>query len=77
MKMQPLRLPLVRSYKMTREYKVEQSPSGQTIISYEENGVLYSFSDNDPANSDYQAYLDRDKPKAALSTPMVIDDPKS
>ena len=25
----------------------------------------------DPANSDYQAYLDRDKPKAALSTPMV------
>ena len=25
----------------------------------------------DAANSDYQAYLDRDKPKAALSTPSV------
>ena len=29
---------------------------------------------NDPANSDYQAYLDRDKPKAALSTPIVSSD---
>jgi len=28
----------------------------------------------DEANSDYQAYLN---PKAALSTPMVIDDSKS
>ena len=28
----------------------------------------------DPANSDYQAYLDRDKPKAALSTPIVSSD---
>lgn len=26
---------------------------------------------NDPANSDYQAYLDRDNSKAALSTPNV------
>ena len=26
------------------------------------------------ANSDYQAYLDRDKPKAALSTPIVSSD---
>jgi hypothetical protein len=25
----------------------------------------------DLANSDYQAYLNRDKPKAALSTPIV------
>ena len=30
-----------------------------------------SFIPADPANSDYQAYLDRDKPKAALSTPNV------
>jgi hypothetical protein len=28
----------------------------------------------DPANSDYQAYLDRDNPKAALSTPIVSGD---
>jgi hypothetical protein len=27
----------------------------------------------DPANSDYQAYLDRDKPKATLSTPIVTE----
>ena len=40
------------------------------------NGLKAIFA-KDPANSDYQAYLDRDKPKAALSTPMVIDDPKS
>ena len=25
-------------------------------------------------NSDYQAYLDKDKPKAALSTPIVSGD---
>ena len=30
------------------------------------------FIPNDPANFDYQAYLDKDKPKAALSTPMVL-----
>ena len=65
---QPLLL-LVRSYKMKKQYTVEQF-NGQTVIWYEENGVRYSFTD-DPANSDYQAYLDRDKPKAALSTPNV------
>jgi hypothetical protein len=33
-----------------------------------------SFIPLDEANSDYQAYLDRDKPKAALSTPIVSGD---
>ena len=61
---------LVRSYKMTKNYQEVITPSGNTIIQYEENGVLYSIP-ADPANSDYQAYLDRDKPKAALSTPIV------
>ena len=28
----------------------------------------------DPANSDYQAYLNKDKPEAALSTPIVSGD---
>ena len=46
---------------------------GKTIIQYEENGFLISIP-CDPANSDYQAYLDRDKPKAALSTPIVSSD---
>ena len=27
----------------------------------------------DLTNSDYQAYLDRDKPKAALSTPIATE----
>ena len=54
---------------MTREYTIEETG----IIWYEENGVRYSFP-ADPANSDYQAYLDRDKPKAALSTPIVSSD---
>lgn len=58
---------------MTRQYTVTEKDNGVQVISYEENGVLYSFL-NDPANSDYQAYLDRDKPKAALSTPIVKSD---
>jgi hypothetical protein len=56
---------------MTREYKVQQSPSGQTVISYEENGVLFSFSDSDLGNSDYQRYLN---PEAEQSTPIVTPD---
>ena len=54
---------------MTREYTVEETG----VIWYEENGVRYSFI-ADPANSDYQAYLNKDKPKAALSTPIVSSD---
>ena len=54
---------------MERQYTVE----ADGVIWYEENGVRYSFT-ADPANSDYQAYLDRDKPKAALSTPIVSSD---
>ncbi len=42
---------------MTRQYiAVTDENTGRTIISYEENGFKYSFLD-DPANSDYQAYL--------------------
>jgi hypothetical protein len=44
---------------MTREYTVEENG----VIWYEENGVRVSFSP-DPANSDYQAYLESLKPKA-------------
>jgi hypothetical protein len=39
-----------------REYKVETDLRGNKIISYEENGFVYSFLE-DPANSDYQRYL--------------------
>ena len=43
------------------------TPAGGTIIQYEENGVLYSIP-IDPANSDYQRYLN---PEAEQSTPIL------
>ena len=56
---------------MTRTYnEVIDEITGKKVFWYEENGVRVSFLE-DEANSDYQAYLDRDKPKAALSTPNV------
>jgi hypothetical protein len=57
---------LVRSYKMTRQYTVEENG----VIWYEENGVRVSFS-ADPANSDYQRYLN---PEAEQSTPIDTGD---
>ena len=41
---------------MTIKYNVENS-MGNEIIWYEQNGVRYSFT-ADPANPDYQAYLE-------------------
>jgi len=41
---------------MTRQYTVEENG----VIWYEENGIRVSFMP-DPANSDYQAYLNPDK----------------
>jgi hypothetical protein len=38
-----------------RNYEVNEYDFG-TVISYKENGVLYSFT-ADPANSDYAEYL--------------------
>ena len=40
-----------------RNYNTEVDYKGNTVISYEENGIRYSFTDKDPANSDYQRYL--------------------
>ena len=55
---------------MPRKYNVSTDElTGKEIIWYEENGVRVSFV-ADPANSDYQAYLN---PEAALSTPMVAE----
>ena len=48
---------------------------GKTIIQYEENGFLVSIP-MDEANSDYQAYLNKDKPVEHF-TPMVTDADKS
>ena len=53
---------------MTKQYNVEDL-NGETVIWYEENGFRYSFT-TDPANSDYQAYLNKDKPVEHF-TPIV------
>jgi hypothetical protein len=53
---------------MTKQYNVEETKFGKTIW-YEENGVRYSFTE-DPANSDYQRYLN---PEAEHFTPIVTD----
>ena len=44
---------------MTKTYNIDDS-MGQEVIWYEQDGVRYSFI-ADPANSDYQAYLNPDK----------------
>ena len=59
---------------MTNEYIIPLDSDGN-----ESTEIIVRVADNawipkDPANSDYQAYLDRDKPKAALSTPIVSSD---
>jgi len=54
-----------------RIYNIDES-TGQKVIWYEENGVRYSFTE-DPANSDYQAYLNKDKPVEHF-TPMISGD---
>jgi hypothetical protein len=53
---------------MKKIYNVETTPFGSEVIWYEENGVRYSFI-ADPANSEYQAYLNKDK--AEQSTPNL------
>jgi hypothetical protein len=45
-----------------RNYVEIETPMGNSIIQYEENGVLYSIP-KDLGNSDYQAYLKRDEPQ--------------
>ncbi len=54
-----------------RQYNETTTQLGTTIISYEENGVVTSFT-TDPSNSDYQRYLAwLENPEAEQSTPSV------
>ena len=39
-----------------KNYTELETPLGNIVITYEENGVLYTIP-KDPANSDYQRYL--------------------
>ena len=59
---------------MTTNYEefISEVSSNKLIKRVNEDGSI-SFIPMDEANSDYQAYLDRDKPKAALSTPIVTE----
>ena len=54
---------------MKKEYNIEEI-NGSTVIWYEENGVRYSFL-ADESNSDYQAYLNKDKPQVEHLTEIV------
>ena len=40
----------------TKTYTVTEDFFGRKVISYEQDGVSYSFTE-DPSNSDYQEYL--------------------
>ena len=52
---------------MKPRYEVIENPMGGTTINaYYENGVMLSIP-TDPANSDYQAYLNKDKPVEHLT----------
>ena len=45
------------------KYETYQNTIGETfIMRYDEDGKIWSIP-NDPANSDYQAYLNKDNPK--------------
>ena len=53
--------------------KIMSADGNEFIIQRVDEEGNTSYIPADPANSDYQAYLDRDKPKAALSTPIVLE----
>jgi hypothetical protein len=58
---------------MTRNYQEIETPMGNTVITYEENGVMYSIP-KDLANSDYQRYLRwLENPEAEQSTPIITE----
>ena len=60
---------------MTIKYETVTSETGSvTIVKTETGSDIVTLIPVDEANSDYQVYLDRDKPKAALSTPIVSSD---
>ena len=56
-----------------KNYTEITTPLGHTIIQYEENGFLVSIP-TDPANSDYQAYLNKDKPQVEHLTEIIPAD---
>jgi hypothetical protein len=53
--------------------EIENNLGGKSIKADLGNGTLL-FIPIDEANSDYQAYLNKDNPEAEQSTPIVIDE---
>jgi hypothetical protein len=54
-----------------KTYETKTTPFGQEyILLTEEDGKVYSIP-VDPANSDYQAYLNKDKPKVEHLTEII------
>ena len=52
-------------------WELVQVPEGEMLFKIEANGKRWAVP-QDPANSDYQAYLNKDK--AALSTPIATEE---
>jgi hypothetical protein len=57
------------------KYTETENQDGVKFIVRENDDLTISWIPLDPANSDYQAYLNKDKPVEHF-TPMVTDDPK-
>jgi hypothetical protein len=56
---------------MTTTYKLIKNELGSSYLERTDEAGVISFIPIDEANSDYQAYLNKDK--AEQSTPMVTD----
>ena len=59
---------------MENKYTTYETVTGGTLVLRQNEDGSQTHIPMDLANSDYQAYLDRDKPKTALSTPIVSSD---
>ena len=55
---------------MAYTYELVSDQFGEVLVRTSDDGVI-SYVPLDPANSDYQAYLNKDNPQAALSTPIL------
>ena len=60
---------------MAITYSTYTTESGLEFIVRTNEDASISYIPCDESNADYQAYLERDKPKAALSTPIATDEP--
>ena len=59
---------------MTITYEEITSPTGLQQIKRMNEDDSITFIPIDIANSDYQTYLNKDKPKAEQSTPIVTEE---